>query len=202
MSACMKICVLGAGVVGLTTAWMLADAGAEVTLVDRRPGPGQEASRGNGAQLSYHFVAPLASPDTLRHLPALLLQRDGPLRVRPGWDPAFLRWGVQFLAACRPSAVRATVASQLALAALSRAELEALAARLPLRFGFRRAGKLVAYRAPGSLAAARRTMDDGQQHSDPGGVPGAGACAPAPGVRPGRRHLHRQRAGRRLRRLL
>ncbi len=159
----MKVCVLGAGVVGLTTAWMLAEAGADVTVVDRQPGVGQEASRGNGAQLSYHFVAPLASPDTLRHLPALLLQRDGPLRVRPGWDPAFLRWSLHFLAACRPSAVRGTVSAQLALAALSRAELEGLAARLPLRFGFRRAGKLVAYRTASSFGQARRAADADQQ---------------------------------------
>jgi len=163
----MDICILGAGVVGLTTAWMLAEAGANVTIVDRQTGPGQEASRGNGAQLSYHFVAPLASPDTLRHLPGLLLQRDGPLRVRPGWDPGFLRWGLGFLAACRPSVVRDTVASQLALAALSRAEMEGLAARLPLRFGFRRAGKLVAYRGAGSFAAARRGADADQQVMTP-----------------------------------
>lgn len=157
----MRVCVLGAGVVGLTTAWMLADAGCEVALVDGAGSVGQGASRGNGAQLSYRFVAPLASPDTLRHLPALLLERDGPLQVRPGLDADFLRWGVRFLRACTPGTVRRTVAAQLALAGLSRMELEALAARLPIEFGFRTAGKLVVYRKPSSFRAA--AADAGQQ---------------------------------------
>ena len=163
----MRVCVLGAGVVGLTTAWVLAEAGYDVSVVDRWDGVGQEASRGNGAQLSYRFVAPLASPDTLRHLPALLLQRDGPLRVRPGLDAGFLRWGVQFLRACRPGAVRETVAAQLALAGLSRLELEALAARLPIEFGFRMAGKLVLHRDAAGFRAARGLAGDGQQTLSP-----------------------------------
>ena len=118
----MKVCVLGAGVIGLTTAWALSEAGCEVAVVDRETVPGRGASAANGAQLSYSYVAPLASPDTLRHLPALLLDRDGPLRVRPGLDPDFLRWAVAFLRACRTGVARETTAAQLALAALSRAE--------------------------------------------------------------------------------
>ena len=56
----MHICVIGAGVVGLTTAYFLQSERHEVTVVDRAPGPGLGASGGNGAQLSYAFVAPLA----------------------------------------------------------------------------------------------------------------------------------------------
>ena len=178
----MKVCVLGAGVVGLTTAWMLADAGMDVALVDGADSVGQGASRANGAQLSYRFVAPLASPDTLRHLPGLLLQRDGPLLVRPGLDADFLRWGVRFLQACTPGAVQRTVAAQLALAGLSRLELEALAARLALQFGFRTAGKLVVYRGKGGFRAAAAAADAGQQ------VLGAAECLaaePALRIKPG-----------------
>ena len=149
----MHICVLGAGVIGLTTAWALVEAGCDVTLVDRNPEPGMDASHGNGAQLSWSYVAPLASPDTLRHLPALLLDRAGPLRIRPGLDPAFLRWGLSFLAACRSSVVRDTTAAQLALAALSRTELDRIGAGL--EFGRRRAGKLVLQRTGHGLDAAR-----------------------------------------------
>ncbi len=158
----MHVCILGAGVVGLTTAWALAEAGCEVTIVDRHDSAGQEASRGNGAQLSYHFVAPLASPETLAHLPGLLAQSGGPLRVRPGMDPAFLRWGLAFLSACRPAMVQRTVAAQLALAALSRQELEALQRRLSLQFGWREAGKLVLHRSGAGFAEARRSAGAGQ----------------------------------------
>ena len=74
----MKICVLGAGVIGLTTAWCLAEAGHDVVIVDRHASTAKDASAGNGGQLSYAFVAPLASPATLKKLPSLLLSPDSP----------------------------------------------------------------------------------------------------------------------------
>lgn len=153
------VCVLGAGVIGLTTAWALSEAGCDVVVVDRRTGPAEEASAANGAQLSYAFVAPLASPDTLRHLPALLRDRNGPLRVRPSLDPDFVRWGLAFVRACRTRTARETTAAQLALAGLSRQELERLAAALPIRFGLRTAGKLVLFRHQDSFAQARRQAE-------------------------------------------
>ena len=154
----MKVLVLGAGVVGLTTAWALTEAGCDVIVVDRNPAPGGDASPGNGAQLSYNFVAPFASPDTLRHLPALLLERDGPTRMRPGLDAAFLRWGLAFLRHCTTEAVRRTTVAQLALAASSRAEMDRLVATLPLEFGLRVAGKLVVHRSASAFTAARRQV--------------------------------------------
>ena len=152
----MNFLVLGAGVIGLTTAWALTEAGCQVTIIDRNPAPGGDASAGNGAQLSYNFVAPFASPDTLKHLPALLLQRDGPTRFRPGLDPDLARWGAAFLRHCTTNAVRHTTIAQLALAAASRAEMDRLNATIALDFGLRAAGKLVLYRAPSAFAAARR----------------------------------------------
>lgn len=58
-----RIAVIGAGVVGVASAWELCRLGHEVTLVDRLPGPGQGVSAANGAQLSYAFADALASPD-------------------------------------------------------------------------------------------------------------------------------------------
>ena len=149
----MKICVLGAGVVGLTSAWWLAEAGHEVVIVDRQATPGAEASAANGAQLSYGFVAPLASPAMLRKLPSLLLAGEDSIRV--SFDLELLRWGIGFLRACTGSAVEATTAAQLALAALSRLELAQLTERQKLEFGLRTAGKLVLYRDAGDFAAAQ-----------------------------------------------
>lgn len=155
----MRVCVLGGGIIGLTTAWMLARAGLTVTLLERNAAPASEASFGNGAQLSYRYVAPLASPETLRKLPAILLSPDAPLRVRPSLDPDFLRWGLKFLSLCTQGAVSRTTAALLTLSTLSRAELEALAAAETIDFGLREAGKLVVYRTRSSFEAARRAAE-------------------------------------------
>lgn len=154
----MRVSVLGAGVIGLTTAWELAERGYAVTLVDRRNEPAAETSYANGAQLSYEYVAPLASPDTLRKLPGLLLSHAAPIRVRPTYDPDFLRWGWRFLAACTAPMVEETTRAQLALAALSRAVLGELAQEQALSFGLRSAGKLILHRKADGLAAAKRQL--------------------------------------------
>jgi D-amino-acid dehydrogenase len=96
----MRVCVLGAGVVGLTTAYYLARAGAQVTLVERSGAPGQGASYANGGQLSYSYVAPLAAPGALAGLLGGLLRTDRPLRLRPRLDPRQWRWGSAFLRSC------------------------------------------------------------------------------------------------------
>jgi D-amino-acid dehydrogenase len=168
----MKICVLGAGVIGLTTAWCLAEAGHDVIIIDRHAATAKDASAANGGQLSYAFVAPLASPATLLKLPSLLLSADSPMRIRAGLDPALIAWGARFLLACRPAVVRETIAAQLALAALSRSELARLSQSLMLSFGLRTAGKLVLFRARREFDAARRaitakTSEDGQQALTP-----------------------------------
>lgn len=153
----MKICVLGAGVVGLTSAWWLAEAGHRVVVVDRHAAAAAEASAANGAQLSYNFVAPMASPAMLRKLPAMFLGGDDAIRVSLDWD--LVRWGIDFLRACTGSAVERTLAAQLALAALSRAELAQLTQAQSLDFGLRTAGKLVLYRNAGDFTAAQPAPD-------------------------------------------
>lgn len=156
----MKICVLGAGVIGLTTAWYLSEAGHDVTIVDRHAGACADASAANGGQLSYAFVTPLASPATLLKLPSLLIAKGSPIRLRPGLDPQLISWGVRFLLACRSATVRDTVAAQLALAAVSRDELSRLSQTLELAFGLRTAGKLVLFRSQGEFEAARSAIID------------------------------------------
>ncbi len=155
----MKICIMGAGVIGLTTAWWLAERGHHVTIIERNSKTGQETSFGNGAQLSYSFVAPLASFDTLVKLPSLLLSSAAPIRVRPSLDRDFIRWGVDFLRACNARSVGETTAAQLALAALGRAELSRLTEIQQLQFGLNTAGKLILYRKPGSFKAACKQVD-------------------------------------------
>ena len=82
----MHVVVLGAGVVGLTTAWYLRADGHQVTVIERNDDVASETSFANGGQLSYSYVAPLAGPGVLSKLPKWLLKRDSPVRFRPGVD--------------------------------------------------------------------------------------------------------------------
>ena len=139
----MKICVVGAGVVGCSTAYQLQKLGHEVTLVDGAAAPGLGTSFANGGQLSYSYVEPLANPSTFWSLPSLLLKPDSPVRFRFRRDPRQWLWGLKFLAACRGSQARAGARQLLELGAISRATLEQWLNEEPLSFGFRRNGKLV-----------------------------------------------------------
>jgi len=155
----MKVCVLGAGVIGLSTAWELAERGHEVVIVDRHRDPAAETSFANGAQLSYSFVAPLASPDTLAKLPGLMLSSAAPIRIRPTYDPAFILWGLGFLAACNNRMVAETTRAQLALGALSRTVLMELTQREGLSYGLRTAGKLVVHRKRKGFESAKLQVE-------------------------------------------
>lgn len=155
----MRVCILGAGVIGLTTAWELAERGYDVTILERRREPAAEASFANGAQLSYAFVAPLASPETLRKLPGLMLSSGAPIRIKPTYDPEFIRWGLRFLSACNDRMVTETTRAQLALSALSRSVMAQIAEREALSFGLRTAGKIVLHRSRGSFDAGRLQVE-------------------------------------------
>ncbi|CAG9249893.1 MULTISPECIES: D-amino acid dehydrogenase [Paraburkholderia] len=155
----MHVCVLGAGVVGLTTAWSLARDGHDVTIVEARGGAALEASFANGGQLSYSYVAPLADPAVLPKLPAWLLQRDSALRFVPRFDVQQWRWCAAFLLACRSRRARQTALEMLSLGALSKAALHEIVEHESIAFDYVRNGKLVVYRDPHEFEHARRKME-------------------------------------------
>lgn len=154
----MRICILGTGIVGLATAWELAREGHQIRLIERLQ-PGHGASSGNGGQLSYSYVAPLAEPGIWAQLPRLLLATDSPLKLRLGLDVQQWRWGLRFLAACRAGPAARTTAQLLTLAAQSRAAFEEMYAQLRPDCNFTTSGKLVIYRSPASLRQAKRQLD-------------------------------------------
>ena len=140
-------CIVGAGIAGCATAYALARDGWRVTLVDTLSAPGQGASLANGAQLSYSYVEPLATPAALRALPGWLVSARGPLRWRPRGEVAHWRWLAAFLAACRQGQVRRTTEALLALSFASRDVLHAWLSELPQRSPrLTRPGKLVIQR--------------------------------------------------------
>ncbi|MEO8485623.1 MAG: D-amino acid dehydrogenase [Betaproteobacteria bacterium] len=155
----MRVAVLGAGVIGLSTAWWLARDGHDVTIIDRNDGVALETSFANGAQLSYSYVAPLAGPGVLPKIPPWLMRRDSPLRFYPAIDPDQWRWLLRFVLACSRAQSEATTRRLLALSFYSRRLMHELVASEPLEFGHRRNGKLVVHADADSFAAARALVD-------------------------------------------
>lgn len=151
----MRIIVIGGGVIGLTSAWWLLEAGHHVTLLERHA-VGRGSSYANGGQLSYRYVSPLADAGVPFKALRWLFQRAGPLRFRLEADPRQWRWLLQFLAHCRADVNARTTAQLLELGELSRQGMARLMEAVPgPEFAWREAGKLVVYRSAEGFAQAR-----------------------------------------------
>ncbi len=160
----MRVCVLGAGVIGITTAYYLNKAGHQVTVIERNAQAGLETSYANGGQLSYSYVAPLAGPGVVPKIPPWLLRRDSPLRFYPRFDLDQWRWCLRFIAACnRPQAEISTV-HLLRLAYYSRKLIHDIVAQETVTFDFRRNGKLVIFSDADSFDGAQRTLAFQREH--------------------------------------
>lgn len=157
----MRVLVLGAGVVGTTSAWYLAASGHEVVVVDRQPVAGNETSFANGGQISVSHAEPWANPHVLPQVIRWLGQEDAPLLWRWRADPAQLAWGLRFLRECRPGRTRRNIAAIVALALYSRGCLQALRRELGLAYDHLERGILHLYTDPQAFARgmdAARTM--------------------------------------------
>jgi D-amino-acid dehydrogenase len=150
-----QVIVIGGGVVGLTSAWWLMEAGYRVTLVERETAVGSAASFRNGGQLSYRYVSPLADAGVPLKALQWLFQADGPLRFKPEADLRQWRWLAKFLGNCRADINRKATDKLLQLGELSRQAMTQLEPVLPLdEFAWRDAGKLVVHRSRKSFDAA------------------------------------------------
>ena len=155
----MKVIILGAGVAGVASAWYFWRDGHDVTVLERNTGVALETSFANGGQLSYSYVAPLASPSVIPKIPPWLLRRDSPLRFRPEMDPDQWRWIVEFLAACNASTADDTTQKLLRLAFYSRDLMHDLVESHDLDFDYVQNGKLVVHTDAKSFESAKRLMD-------------------------------------------
>jgi D-amino-acid dehydrogenase len=120
----MKILVLGAGIIGTSTAWHLAQRGHDVTVVDRQAAAAQETSFANAGQISVSYCEPWANRQAPAKLLKWMFRKDAPLLFRPQLDWQQWRWGLQFLAQCHDGAFERNVQQLVALGAYSHAALK------------------------------------------------------------------------------
>lgn len=141
----MRIVVLGAGLIGVASAWFLAEDGHEVVVVDRQSGPALETSFANGGQISTSHAEPWANPAAPLNILKWLGREDSPLLWRFSGDLAQWEWGLRFLRECCPARTRDNIRSILALALDSRARLKVLRRELGLEYACRERGILHFY---------------------------------------------------------
>lgn len=158
----MHVVVLGAGVVGVTTAYYLSQLGCEVTVVDRASEVGDGASFANAGQLSYSFTDALAKPEFLAHIPALILGRDEGVQVR--LSPELVAWGTRFVGQCTKKHARENTLAVLKIAMRSAELLAAMRDELPFDFWHRQAGKLVLLSNQAELDGAKATVELKRAH--------------------------------------
>ena len=149
------VAVIGAGVVGLATAYALARRGLQVALLERASGPALGTSFANGAQLSYAYTDAMAGPALWQQLPGMLLGNDAAFRTRASADPHYWRWGLAFLRNATAHRLQQNTLATLALALESRAAMAALLDLHPIAFDHRIAGKLHVYYDAAALPKAR-----------------------------------------------
>ena len=120
----MKTLVLGAGIIGISTAWHLLERGHEVTVVDRQPGAALETSFGNAGQISVSYCEPWANREAPWKALKWMFDKEAPLLFRPQWDWQQWRWGLQFLGQCNDAAFERNVQQIVALGAYSHTALK------------------------------------------------------------------------------
>ena len=141
----MRVVVLGAGLVGVAAAWYLAEAGHEVEVVERQPGPALETSFANGGQISVSHAEPWANPGAPAQILKWIGREDAPLLWRFSTDMQQWLWGLRFLRECTPGRMRANIVAILRLALYSRACLQALRRTSGIRYEEQERGILHAY---------------------------------------------------------
>ena len=150
----MHVAVLGAGVIGVTSAWYLAKAGHEVTVIDRHAQAGDETSFANGGQISVSHAAPWANPRVPRKILEWLGREDAPLLFRLRADPAQWFWGLKFLRECTRSRMRRNIRQLVTLGLYSRASLQALRAETGIHYAEQTRGILHFYTSEQEYAHA------------------------------------------------
>jgi D-amino-acid dehydrogenase len=154
----MKVLVLGSGVIGTTTAYFLARAGAEVTVIDRQIGPAMETSFANAGQVSPGYSTPWAAPGIPLKAIKWLFQKHAPLSLRPDGSLFQLRWLMSMLAQCNGADYATNKERMMRLSNYSRDVLRQLRADTGLSYEERQGGTLQLFRTQAQLDAAQKDI--------------------------------------------
>ena len=138
--------MIGAGVVGTTTAYYLAREGLQVTVVDAAAGPGLETSFANGGLVTPSTAFPWSSPGALKLMLSYMGRDDAPLLLRPKDIPKLGLWGLRFALNCRPAKYRASARILSNFARESLEELEGLLSQSNVDYSLSSGGLIQVYR--------------------------------------------------------
>ncbi len=156
----MRVIVLGAGLLGVTSAYFLSQLGHEVTVIDRQGTPGAETSFANGGQISVSHAEPWANPSAPLKVLQWLGKEDAPLLFRLRADMRQWLWGLSFLRNCTPARTRHNIEQIVRLGTYSRDTLQQLRAATGIQYDQRTQGILHFYTNPkefdGALAPAEQ----------------------------------------------
>ena len=155
----MKVVVLGAGVIGVTSAWQLARAGHEVTVIDRQPEAALETSFANAGEISPGYASPWAAPGIPMKALRWMFQEHAPLILRPRADLAQIRWLMQVLGNCTAEAYAVNKARMVRLAEYSRDCLTEIRAETGIAFDERQKGTLELFRSQKQMDAAAKDLE-------------------------------------------
>lgn len=142
----MKVAVLGSGVIGVTSAWYMAQAGHEVVVLDRQRGPALETSFANAGEVSPGYASPWAAPGIPQKAIRWLLMRHAPLILRPQIDAEMLSWLFAMLRNCTSARYAINKARMVRLAEYSRDQLIALRGETGISYDERAQGTLQLFR--------------------------------------------------------
>lgn len=155
----MKVVVLGGGVVGISSAYFLARAGMEVTVVERRSGPALETSYANAGQVSPGYSTPWAAPGIPLKALKWMFQRHAPLSIRPDGSLSQLVWIARMLRECTSSRYAINKARMMQLAEYSRDVLRQLRQDAELSYEQRSLGTVQLFRSAAQFDAAARDVE-------------------------------------------
>lgn len=154
----MRVVVLGSGVVGVTSAFYLARAGHEVTVIDRQPGPALETSFANAGQISPGYAAPWAAPGVPLKALKWMMQRHAPLSITPDGTLFQLRWMWQMLLNCTESRYVVNKERMVRLAEYSRDCFRSVREDIGISYEGRQRGTLQLFRTRQQLDAAAKDI--------------------------------------------